>query len=273
MNGYYIAAAICVFLGAFLGYLGSIKNSEKSAQESRQASKEQSERIEGELKALGNKIQELQSDRDVTNKEAEIAKVESEYKTLAEEFYRKLPIEVEEFKGRSATKTIHQLELSRKIEQHVHTLENAARGLTKALTTKNPNRPITVNVSDFPTNIYSTEARNKYSTLLSFSSTSHWTIRFVWYPDGTPALEFMRLTSKDEPGKDRQFFITTDSIQLILRGTNFGVSLNERISPDLRERIQKDVKLASLDMDRFDEIARSILETILKYELVQQSLS
>ena len=186
MNWYYIVATVCVTLGALFGYLGTTINSKKSAEESRQATKEQTERIEGKLKDLGNQIQALHSKADVPGKEVEIEQIENQYNALATEFYKKLPIEVEEFKGRSATKTIHQLERSRRIEAHVHTLENLAKALARAFTSQNPNKPITIRVSEFPTNIYSRDTKSNYQTLLSFSPNSHWQIGFVWYPDDTP---------------------------------------------------------------------------------------
>ena len=179
---------------------------------------------------------------------------------------------MEEHRGRSAAKTIQQLETTRQIESHVHKLEAAAQGLVSAFNSKNPRKPITIRFSEFPVNLFNADAREKYQTLLSFAADSHWAIRFVWYPDGTPALEFIRFTSQDNPGKDREFFITKDSIQLVLMGANFRPSLNQSISEDLKERVIKDIPQTAAPMENFDQVAKAILETVIKYQLLQQSL-
>lgn len=272
VNIYYILA---VFFGAaalFFGYLGSTVDSQVSAEDAKRATQEQTEHIEGQLKDLGNKIQALHSSPPVSNNEKEIEQIQSKYNSIAEDFYKNLPVEVEEHRGRSATKTIQQLQRTRQIEAHVHKLEGVAQGLVSAFNYRNPTKPITINVSEFPVNLWASETKETYRTLLSFAVDSHWAIRFTWYPDRTPALEFTRMTSKDSPGKDRQFFLTTDSIQLVLLGEKFRPSLNQSISEDLKERVMKEIPKTEVPMEKFDEVAKGILETVIKHQLLQQSL-
>jgi len=224
------------------------------------------------LKNLGDKIQALHSSSIPADAEKNIKQIQNEYNTIAEAFYRNLPIEVEEHKGRSAAKTIQQLETTRQIESHVHGLEAVAEGLVSAFNSRNPSKPIIIRLSDFPVNLFASDARGKYQTLLSFAPDSHWAIRFVWYPDGIPALEFIRLTSQDNPGKDKEFFITNDSIQLVLMGGNFRPSLNQSISEDLKDRVLNVIPRNVVSMENFDQTAKAILEIVIKYQLLQQSL-
>jgi hypothetical protein len=272
MNIYYIFAVLFGAAALFLGYLGSTIDSQNSAEDAKRTTQEQTERIEGQLKDLGNKIQALHPNSNQSSTEKEVEQIKSEYNAIADAFYRNLPIEVEEHRGRSATKTIQQLEMTRQIESHIHILETVAKSLVLAFNSKNPSKPITIRFSDFPVNLFVSDAQGKYQILLSFAPDSHWSIRFVWYPDGTPALEFIRLTSQDKPGKDREFFITSDSIQLILMGGKFRPSFNQSITDDLKDRAMKDIPRTEAPMEKFDEVAKTILETVIKYQLLQQSL-
>jgi hypothetical protein len=272
MNIYYIFAVLFGAAALFFGYFGSTVDSRNSADDAKRTAQDQTERIEGQLKDLGNKIQSLHSSSTPSSTEKEIRQIQSEYNAIADAFYRNLPIEVEEHKGRSATKTIQQLELTRQIESHVHKLEAVAQGLVSAFNSKNPSKPITIRFSDFPVNLFVPEARGNHQTLLSFAPDSHWSIRFVLYPDGTPALEFIRLTSQDMPGKDREFFDTRDSIQLRLMGGEFEPDLHVSMSADLKDRVMNGIPQTKASMEKFDEVARKILETVIKYQLLQQSL-
>ncbi|MDH5739503.1 MAG: hypothetical protein OEY77_04180 [Nitrospira sp.] len=252
--------------------MGSTVDSQNSAEDAKRTTQQQTERIEGQLKDLGNKIQALHSSSGLSNAEKEIEEIQGEYNAIADAFYKNLPIEVEEHKGRNATKTIQQLEATRKIESHVHRLESLAQGLVSAFNSKNHSKSITISSLEFPVNLFDPSARGKYQTLLSFAQDSHWSIRFVWYPDGTPALEFIRLTSQDKSGKDREFFMTSDSIQLVLMGGQFRSSLNQSISDDLKDRVMKDIPQTVASMENFDGAAKAILEAVIKYQLLQQSL-
>ena len=272
MNTYYIIAVLCGAAALTFGYLGSTVDSQNSTEDAKRTAQKQTERIEGQLKDLGNKIQSLHSSSSPSSSEKEIKQIQSEYNAIADVFYRNLPIEVEEQKGRSATKTIQQLELTRQIEPHVHKLEAVAQGLVSAFNSKNPSRPITIRLSEVPVNLFVPEARGKYQILLSFAPDSHWSIRFVLYPSGTPALEFIRLTSQDMPGKDREFFDTRDSIQLRLMGGEFEPDLHVSMSADLKDRVMNGIPQTKASMEKFDEVANKILEALIKYHLLQQSL-
>lgn len=263
MNIYYVFAVIFGTAALFCGYRGATLDSQNSAEEAKGIAKEQTAHIESQLKNLGNKIQALQLNDTGPKTEKEIEQIQSEYNSIAESFYRDLPVEVEEHKGRTATKTIQQLERTRKIEPHIHKLEAVAQGLVSAFNSKNSSAPIGLHISDFPINLFTPTGKSEYETRLSFAEDCYWLIRFVWYPDGTPALEFMRRTSQD---------FTTDSVQLVLVGENFRPSLNERISDDLKERVMKVIPRTAAPMEQFDGIAKAILETIIKHQLIHQSL-
>lgn len=272
MNNYYILAFVFGAAAILFGYRGATVDSQTSAEEARLITNEQTVRIEGQLKDLGNKIQALSSNAIGPKTEKEIEQIQSEYKEIADAFYKNLPVELEEHKGRSATKTIQQLEKTRQIEPHIHRLETVAKGLASAFNSKNPNTPITIKCSDFPINIFTPSGRKEYETRLSFASDYYWSIHFLGYSDGTPALEFMRLTFEDIPGKERLFFDTPDSLELIMLGDKFKPSLHTTMSDDLKERIMKVIPHTETPMEKFDEVAQAILETVIKHQLFQQSL-
>lgn len=103
MNSYYIVAIICTALAAYFGYLGA-------SYESKSDSEQQTTKIEGQLKELGNKIESLTSGESAHQlTSSELSTIQQKYNGIAEEFYKNLPIELEQQRSKNSSKTIHQL--------------------------------------------------------------------------------------------------------------------------------------------------------------------
>ena len=264
MNGYYIAA---IFFGAIMTFCmirGGIIQGRKSTVE-------QTTIIEQNIKALGNKIQTIQ-DQPKTTQQTKLDEIKKEYNELAINFFKSLPIKVEQEKARNTEKTISNLEKSRSIEKHIKFLKQEAENLITAYNSTGTHAEIKLKSTKFPLNIIDPRNKEPYYTLISFSKSIHWMIRFVNYPDGTLALQFVRVIAPPGVENELQYNFTNESINLVFMNNQFSISKNQSISDGVYKHILGELTLNNKAMTEFDIFTKTLLKNIIEYEFLQQSL-
>lgn len=258
MNSYYVAAIICGALAAYFSYMGATTDS-----------KSDNTKIEGELKALGNKIETLSSGKEAHQVTAsELSRIQGEYNAIAENFYKDFPLEIEQQKSRNASKTISQLEQSRRIEPHIHTLELAAKQLADAFNKHRAAPPISVEIPTFPTNVFEGD---KYHMVLSFPSSRYWVIALKKSHDEELQLTIGQATK--EPKHNGQTFWNIDRsifLQFPEDESSFRVFID--LPAEIKVRILGDLANKSYAIGELDGIAKTLLERIFKYEALEESL-
>lgn len=250
------------------GYLGSSIQSKKDSSEDR-------ERIEGQLRELGTKIQTLQSQPAESQSAESIQTIENEYLSLAEEFYKSLPLEVAEQRSKTAAAIAEQVKNSRTLSLHLQKLEVESSKLVQAFNSSTPTGQIQLVTAPSPSNFYDQTEAKPYKLLFSFANNSYWAVRFVYYADKSLALQFVKLRATNPkeiaPVPFENLGLTNDSINLILRENDFLVSLNSVISDPVKTRIVGPLSGVRL-MTEFDDASKGLVERIIKYELLEQSL-
>lgn len=268
MNWYYVLAILCTALAMGFGYLGSSAQSKKDSSEDR-------ERIEGQLRELGTKIQTLQSQPTESQSTESIQTIENEYISIAEEFYKSLPLEVAEQRSKTAAAIAEQVKTSGNLSKHLQKLELEASKLVQAFNSSTPTGQIRLVTAPSPSNFYDQTEAKPYKLLFSFASNSYWAVRFVYYADKSLALQFVKLRPMNPkemaPVPFENLALTNDSINLILREKDFLVSLNSVIANSVKTRIVDPLAGAHL-MTEFDDASKGLVERIIKYELLELSL-
>lgn len=261
----------CYWLTLGFGFLATFFMIQGGIIHSRQSAEKQNGQIIQELRGLGERIDGIKSIPNVNAQKSEIKKVERAYDDLAKRFFAALPEKIRQEESKSAQKRALQLKQSRDIEQHLKILEEEAQKIATAYNNANQKINIKIEKSEFPLDIFNAPQEKPYYVLLSFSGKSYWAIRFVWYPDRTPAVEFVRLIDSTGTRKFRDMQLTEDSIQLVLFEKEYGISLNQSISDGVRYQVIKDIDVRKRNMDDFDATAKLLLQRIIEYELLKQA--
>jgi hypothetical protein len=258
LNSYYFAAIICAALAAYFSYMGATTDS-----------KSDNTKIEGELKALGNKIETLSSGKEAHQVTAsELSRIQGEYNAIAESFYKDFPLEIEQQRSRNASKTINQLEQSRHIEPHLHTLELAAKQLADAFNKHRAAPPISVETPTFPTNVFEGDG---YHMVLSFPNSRYWVIELIKNSNEELKLTIGQATKEPRNNKE-PFWNIGRSIFLIFSEGESSFRLFIDLPAEMKVRILGGLDKNSYAIGELDGIAKSLLEKIFKYEALEESL-
>ncbi|MDF0666738.1 MAG: hypothetical protein P0119_11800 [Nitrospira sp.] len=263
MNWYLIAAIILGALSAYFGYLGT-------STESKSDSEEHTARIEGQLKELGNKIETLataEPPHGATS--SELASLQEKYNSIAVEFYKNFPLELEHQKNRTATKTIRQLEQSRRIEPHMHTLELAAQQLVGAFNKYKEGPPISVEIPNFPINVF--EDKN-YRIVLSFPNGRLWMVNFARNRNEQLELEFQAASKAHSLNSDPRAGSTGEYIALTFSEDQSTFDFYSHLSAEKDQRVVGDLPQTQQSIKKLDETTRTLLERIIKLEILEESV-
>jgi hypothetical protein len=122
-------------------------------------------------------------------------------------------------------------------------------------------------ISEFPTNVF--DNLNAYRILLSFGGRVHWLVRFVTYQDGTPAFQLVRVVGEPHANVSANFQLTNDSINLVLQGDQFWISLNSAISDDVVSEVVRKIERTNRPLSQLPEALLSLLRGSIEFELVR----
>lgn len=232
-------------------------------------SKSDNTKIEGELKALGNKIETLSSGKDAHQVTAsELSRIQGEYNAIAENFYKDFPLEIEQQKSRNASKTISQLEQSRRIEPHIHTLELAAKQLADAFNKHRVAPPISVEIPTFPTNVFEGD---EYQMVLSFPNSRYWVIVLRESHDEEVQLTIGQ-ARKELRHNGKTFWYIGRPVLLQFPKDESSFRLLTDLPAEIKVRILGDLDNKKYAIGELDGIAKALLERIFKYEALEESL-
>lgn len=273
MNLYYILAIIFGALTAYCGFKGSEISSEAQAKKNSEEQSINAKRIENQLNNLGAKLVDAQNKAGDDGSELELKKLQDEYVSIAKSFYKELPVMAEKEKAKNAESTIKQLELSREIGAHIHNLEKSSQALIEGFNKVSSKSNLVIYKKDFPINIF--QSMQEYRILFSYKNKFYWLLRFVKYDatDGPIALQIVRVLGNADASIDDNFSFTNDSINLVFLADNqFGISLNQNISKDIKDDFFSDISLEKRNLSEFDVVSIKILERIIKREIFLDSL-
>lgn len=237
-------------------------------------SKSDTTKIEGALKQLENKIESITTSGEQPHQvtASELSSIEGEFDSIAENFFKDITLEVEQQRFKDASKTISQLKQSRLIEPHVHTLELAAQQLTQAFNKRRKAPPISVEIPTFPTNIFEPD---KYHMVLSFPNSRYWVLYFRKGHNEKLQLEIVQ--TNQHPISDGKI-----SMVAVGPGRAFHLEFSEdqssfliygNLPADMQIRILGELTAKNYGIGELDAVAKTLLERIMKYEALEESLT
>jgi hypothetical protein len=261
MNIWYIAAIILGAAAAFSAYYGSIV-------EGRRSSQEQTSRIESQLQTLGTQIQELRLDADSPAQSAKIQEADKKYRTLAEEFFRAIPLRTAEEEARTAKQQVDEIKKTQEMEAYFRAAKREAERLATAYNRAAGKVLLELQSNGVPENLFRPSQNHPAYVLLKFQGPKYWGIRIVSYPDRTLALQFVRLLSPDGSSNYSTMQLTNDSINLVLFTDQFRISLNQSISDAVKANITHGFSTAQQPLDGFESVVTELTRRIIEYELL-----
>jgi hypothetical protein len=261
MNVWYIAAIFFGAVAAFCTYYGSVV-------EGRRSSEEQTTRIESKLQTLGTQIQELRLGVDSPNKSAKIQEVDERYRTLAEEFFRSMPLRAAQEEVRTAKQQVDEIQRTQEIEAHFQAVKREAEKLAAAYNRSAGRVVLELQSNGVQENLFDVSQDHPAFVLLKILGQKYWVARIVTYPDRTFALQFVRLLSPDGSSNYKTMQLTNDSINFVLFKDEFGISLNQSISDSVKANITEGLSIERQPMDNFEATARDLTRRIIEYELL-----
>lgn len=262
MNLYYFAAIACGALATYFAFMGASTTSTSDTTKIEEALK----RVETQLKSMG-------SGEQPQGTASELSIIQGEFDAVAEEFYKDIPLEVEQQRFKNVSDTLDQVKKTRLIEPRIHTLELAAEQLTQAFNKHRNAAPISVEMSKFPNNIYEGE---KYHMVLSFPNSKYW----IFYMDKSHEnlLQLRIARSKTQHPIDNgklswNVIGPAASAYLAFSSDQASFQLFSGLPPDMRARIIGDMSSKNYGIGEFDVVAKTLLERIVKYEVLEESLN
>lgn len=260
MNTYFIFAII-------FGALATICTIKGGIIQGKQSSDAQITAIEHKLESFGKNYMTRNSDIPLKeDRKYEIERI-NDYKKIAKEFYKMLPIKTAEKKANTAKLELDSLKKAATIQTLLKQLEQSIQNLVNAYNNSDNEINIKLEITDFPKDLQSIESRNSYHILMSFSNQIHWGIRFVTYPDQTLALQLVKLISPTSTSTYEELKLTNDSINLVFLDNKFGISLNSAISEEAKEFITKDIVKSRQEMNNFVPSIELLVKRIIEYEI------
>ena len=97
----------------------------------------------------------------------------------------------------------------------------------------------------------------------------YWLFRFVAYPDGTLALQLVRVQGAAAAKVSDNFSLTNNSINLVFQGEQFWISLNSAITEDVLTEVVRDIPRTHRTLELLPDAAISLARRAIEFELVR----
>ena len=261
INLWYIAAIIFGALTAFCTYYGATVDSKNGAAE-------QTARIETQLQALGTQIQSLRLEPESTEQSTKRHALEEKYKYLAEEYFRSVPLRTAQAEARTAKQRVEEIQKTQELETYFISIRSEIEKVIAAYNSSVERTAIRLMSRDVPKNLFDAKENHPAYVMLEFDAKRFWAIRIVSYPNKTMALQIVRLIDPDGTASYDAMRLTNDSINLVITGEQFGISLNTAISDEVRENIAGGAGTEMRPLSDLTKSAAELTRRIIEYELL-----
>ncbi|GFO82456.1 MAG: hypothetical protein A49_20830 [Methyloceanibacter sp.] len=251
LNWFYVLAVTLLAAGGISGYLGTQWSSDQS-----------DERIVSKIDSLRTELRAAGQQPDSPEKTARIEHVNSEYEALAKMFYQNREARAAKEELRSAEEKAADVERKSIAETYLRSVAREAEQLASAYNKAAGREVIKV-----------TDGINHHlpHVLLEFEGPSFWAARVTTYPDGIRAVQFLRLESPDGSPNYDALMLTDDSLNLVLLGDEFGLSLNSNISSAMKANVTDGLNVDRQPKDNLEPFATKVLQRIIEFQLLPKT--
>jgi len=261
INPWYLGAIALGALAAFCAYYGA-------AIDAKRETAEQTSRIETKLQAVGTQIQSLRTDPTTTQNSTALLALDEEYKGLAEEFFRAVPLRTAQEEARTAKQRVDEIQRTQELETYFNSVRKETERLVEAYNRTAGRDAIKLSGRDVPKNLFDPKSLHPAYLLLQFESGEYWANRIVFYPNRTMALQLVRLNDPSVSHNYDSMALTNDSINLVISGETFGVSLNSAISDAVKANVIGEIPNDTLPLGGLVKFAVDLNRRAIEYELL-----
>jgi TIR domain len=187
----------------------------------------------------------------------------------AKQFFESVKTRRQEIRQREANQANALLRKSQQIGALVAVVDRKVAQVVAAFNDAAGRRLLNLQISDFPPNLF--KNIGQYRILVSFGSQTYWMVRFVTYPDGTPALQLVKVMGAPEAKVSDNFNLTNDSINLVLLSDDYWMSLNSGISSDVVSEVVRDVERTNRPLSELPGTLVALLRNAIELELLRSS--